>query len=258
MKKAVLIIICYFISIFISNFVAAKELKVRWFDGVIPGGNIAHGGLACESSRAETALNGDRTENPEDVAWSNDGLTVFTVNSSNDDSMASHLLSMNKVAEPFKVTSDLMNSGGGDVTCDAIDGENPLGNSFAVTGSAQVDDELQNIVIKDDGKIFVSKNLFVKHLGHKGSVAADPRYEKDSAFLRSWHWMWSSFYYYEKNFSYFYAIKCMYGKFLRSLIKMIYYRIFYNSIKFKMYYGRVCGIWNRLLGKKSWYRLKIN
>jgi len=113
-------------------------------------------------------------------------------------------------------------------------------------------------VLKNHGKIFVSKNLFVKHLGHKGSVAADPIYEKESAFLRSWHWMWSSFYYYEKNFSYFYAIKSMYGKFFRSLFKMIYYKIFYNSVKFKMYYGRVCGIWNRLLGRKSWYRLKIN
>ena len=40
MKKAAVIIVCYFISIFISNFVAARELKVRWFDGVIPGGNM--------------------------------------------------------------------------------------------------------------------------------------------------------------------------------------------------------------------------
>ena len=107
------------------------------------------------------------------------------------------------------------------------------------------------------GKIFASKNLYVKHLGHKGSLAADPKYEKETAFLRSWHWMWSSFYYYEKNFSYFYALKCMYGKFFRSIIKMIFYRVFYNSIKFKMYHGRVSGIWNRLIGKKSWYRLKI-
>ena len=113
-------------------------------------------------------------------------------------------------------------------------------------------------VLKKGGKIYASNKLYVKHLGHKGSAIVDPKYEKESKFLRSWHWMWSSFYYYEKNFSYFYAIKCMYGKFLRSLIKMIYYRIFYDSEKFTMYYGRVCGIWNRFIGKKSWYRLKIS
>ncbi len=113
-------------------------------------------------------------------------------------------------------------------------------------------------VLKKGGKIYASNKLYVKHLGHKGSAAVDPKYEKESNFLRSWHWMWSSFYYYEKNFSYFYAIKCMYGKFFRSLIKMIYYRIFYDSEKFTMYYGRVCGIWNRFIGKKSWYRLRIS
>jgi len=62
MKKAVIIIVCYFISIFISNFVVARELNVRWFDGMIPGGNIAHGTLTCESSQTETALEKDRTE----------------------------------------------------------------------------------------------------------------------------------------------------------------------------------------------------
>ena len=113
-------------------------------------------------------------------------------------------------------------------------------------------------IIKEGGKIYASKKLYVKHLGHKGSAIVDPNYEKESKFLRSWHWMWSSFYYYEKNFSYFYAIKCMYGKFLRSFIKMIFYRIFYDNEKFTMYYGRVCGIWNRLIGKKSWYRLNIS
>ena len=148
MKKAAVIIICYFISIFISNFVVARELNVRWFDGVIPGGNDAHGGgLGCESSRAEMALNGDRTEDPIDVIWSDDGLTVFTASLRSNGNNASHSLSMNKVAVPFKVTSDLMLSQGEDVTCDAIDAENLLGNS-----GVKVDDELEHIVFKDDGK----------------------------------------------------------------------------------------------------------
>ncbi len=150
MKKVAVIIVCYFISIFISNFVVAKELKVRWFDGVIPGGNIAHGTLTCVPTRAGAAfpLEGDRTQNPMDVVWSDDGLTVFTANQDNHPSMASHLLSMNKVAVPFQVTSDLMNSGGEDVTCDAIDAENLTGNS-----GTQIDDQLQQLVFKDDGKI---------------------------------------------------------------------------------------------------------
>ena len=69
MKKAAVIIVCYFISIFISNFVAARELNVRWFDSLIPGGNIANETLTCTTSRAGTALEKDRTENPTDVVW---------------------------------------------------------------------------------------------------------------------------------------------------------------------------------------------
>ena len=149
MKKAVIIIVCYFISIFDSTFVVARELNVRWFDGVIPGGNIAHGTLTCTSSRAGTALERDRTEHPVDVAWSDDGLTVFTVNEDDRGDMNSHQVSMNKVAEPFVVTSDLMNSQGEDVTCDAIDGENIAGMS-----SGALHTEPENLVIKDDGKIF--------------------------------------------------------------------------------------------------------
>ena len=56
MKKAAVIIVCYFISIFISNFVVARELNVRWFDSLIPGGNKAHGTLTCTTSRLARAL----------------------------------------------------------------------------------------------------------------------------------------------------------------------------------------------------------
>ena len=57
---------------------------------------------------------------------------------------------MNKVAVPFKVTSDLMISQGADVTCDAID-------AMILTlchGGNQADEQKTLLVIKDDGKIF--------------------------------------------------------------------------------------------------------
>ena len=96
MKKAAIIIVCYFISIFISNFVVARELNVRWFDSLIPGGNIAHDTLTCLSSQTERALEKDRTEDPTDVVWSDDGLTVFTVNAdASAKNINEHSMSMN-------------------------------------------------------------------------------------------------------------------------------------------------------------------
>ena len=136
-------------GLFFSSLAFAANLKVNWVDGLIPGGNIAHDTLTCKSSRADTALEKDRTEHPTDVIWSDDGLTVFTVNEDDRGDMNSHQVSMNKVDEPFKVTTDLMTSQGGDVTCDAIDGENISGMA-----SGALHTEPENIVIKDDGKIF--------------------------------------------------------------------------------------------------------
>ena len=144
MKKAVIIIVCYFISIFISNFVVARELNVRWFDSLIPGGNIAHDTLTCTTSRLGTALEKDRTEHPTDVIWSDDGLTVFTVNLTRGE-LEDHSLSMNKVAVPFEVSSDLMTSQGADVTCDAIDAI----DINALSGGA-IADFTENIEKKED------------------------------------------------------------------------------------------------------------
>ncbi len=111
-------------------------------------------------------------------------------------------------------------------------------------------------VILKKGKIYASKKLYVNHLGHKGSAATDPQYSIETEMFRNWHWMWSSFYFYKKNYNFFYAVKSMYGKFFRSLFKMIFFRIFYNEKKFTMYYARFSGILNCFLGKKSWYRVK--
>ena len=165
MKKAALIIVCYLISIFISNFVAARELNVRWFDGIIPGGNKAHNTLTCLSSQTERALEKDRTEDPTDVVWSDDGLTVFTTNSSRGN-LEDHSVQMNKVAVPFKVTSDLMISQGADVTCDAIDAMDVNEGSGEVLA-----DITENIVIKDDGKVFYILD-FIGGLGKFNATTA--------------------------------------------------------------------------------------
>ena len=111
-------------------------------------------------------------------------------------------------------------------------------------------------ILKRGGKIYASGKLYVKHLGHKGSAATDPDYSIETEMFRNWHWMWSSFYYYEKNYSYLYAVRSMYGKFFRSMFKMIIFSIFFNKKKHTMYYARFSGIFNRFIGKKSWYRVK--
>ena len=71
---------------------------------------------------------------------------------------------------------------------------------------------------------------------------------------RNWHWMWSTFYYYKKNYNYFYALRKVYKNLFSSIIKLIFYSIILNSEKRKIYFQRLSGIVNGILGKRSWYR----
>ncbi len=106
------------------------------------------------------------------------------------------------------------------------------------------------------GKVFCSSKLFINHLGFKGSISTDPKYEIESEMIRSWHWMWSTFYYHKKHGGYLKAFSLMYGKLVRAFVKMLVFTLFYNKKKQKMYYARLSGLFSAMVGKKSSYRIK--
>ena len=107
-----------------------------------------------------------------------------------------------------------------------------------------------------NGIIYSSKNLFVKHLGNKGSL--DEKYSIEFEMLRNWHWMWSTFYYHKKYYGYLYAVYKTYGKLFRSIFKMILFSILFNKKKKTIYSARALGILSAMLGKNSSYRIKSN
>ena len=98
--------------------------------------------------------------------------------------------------------------------------------------------------------------LIVEHLGHKSSIAANPENRILSEKLRNWHYMWSSFYYHKKHYSYLYSLNKNFGKLIRSLFKMFYFRLKKNELKSTIYKFRFLGLINSMLGKKSWYRIE--
>ena len=151
MKKAAIIIICYFISIFISTLVSAAELKVIWKGGKIPAGNAANpnGDLSCESNHTGDELNTDSTEEPSDVRWSDDGRVVFTTNINNGGKLNMNTVRMNSVSTPFHIMTDKFSALGGGGTCDDIDGINP--NTLS---GGDLDIRGEHIDIEDDGNIF--------------------------------------------------------------------------------------------------------
>ena len=116
--------------------------------------------------------------------------------------------------------------------------------------------DLCKSIHKKFGKIYYANNLKVHHLGFKGSLGAS-KIEKDNAEnLRNWHYMWSSFYFYKKNYGYFFALNTLLGKFIRSFIKLIFYSIFFQKNKKNKYLYRFLGILSSMFGLKSSYRVK--
>ena len=109
-------------------------------------------------------------------------------------------------------------------------------------------------IIKSGDKIYIINNAPIKHLGGKSH---QEKFNFEMELSRNWHWMWSTFYYFKKNYSFIYALKKIFKNFISSFLKVIFYFIIFNSKKRKIYYQRLSGIFNAICGKKSWYRPKI-
>ena len=107
---------------------------------------------------------------------------------------------------------------------------------------------------KKNKKIYLDKNIIIHHLGgrsHNSSI------DFEMELSRNWHWMWSTFYYNKKHYGYFYSLFKISGKFLSSIINLIFYSITFKNEKRKIYFQRFSGLINSILGRKSWYRPKI-
>jgi len=105
---------------------------------------------------------------------------------------------------------------------------------------------------KKKKKIFIIKKSKIKHLAAKSSNIGF-EFEK----CRNWHWMWSSIYFKYKYSNYISTLIKYLPILLINIIKTIFYLLIWNYQKFTIYFYRVSGIFNSLIGKKSWYRPSI-
>ena len=110
-------------------------------------------------------------------------------------------------------------------------------------------DDLCLRVKKKGESIFVIKNSTINH---KGSISKNDNLE----YLRNWHWMWSKFYFNKKNYGYINALLNISLNLFSSVLKFLYYSLTSNIRKKKIYLMRLSGIYNSILGKKSWLRPK--
>jgi N-acetylglucosaminyl-diphospho-decaprenol L-rhamnosyltransferase len=117
------------------------------------------------------------------------------------------------------------------------------------------DDFCKRLRSKDEN-IYIVPNSKIHHLGGE---AVDPKYKFEIELSRNWHWMWSKFYFNKKHYGFFKAVTKIFYKFLMSAkIKFVYYFITFNNYKKKIYQMRLSGLFNSMIGKKSFYRPKLD
>ena len=105
-------------------------------------------------------------------------------------------------------------------------------------------------------KILSSKILFIKHIGNSSSIAVIPELKNAAIKFRSWHWRWSEFYFYKKNYGPLHAHKKCSYKLIKFLILMIFFKIRSNNELFNLNKYSFLGLFNAILGKRSFYRIE--
>ena len=100
-------------------------------------------------------------------------------------------------------------------------------------------------------KNYVCKNIKFTHFG---SQSIDPILSDKYKLNRSWHYNWSKFYYFKKNFSYFLAIRKIFPNIIRSIKKMIICKILKKNKEYLLHKLVITGILASITNKPSSFR----
>ena len=93
---------------------------------------------------------------------------------------------------------------------------------------------------------------------HQGTSSTNPTYNHEIHLNRNWHYCWSKFYYFKKNFGYFYGIRKTIPNFLRALRKYIICKITGNKKNSSLRMAELQGLISSYFLRKSSRRPKID
>tara|TARA_Y100000992_G_C21168101_1_gene444475 strand:+ start:28 stop:885 length:858 start_codon:yes stop_codon:yes gene_type:complete len=108
-----------------------------------------------------------------------------------------------------------------------------------------------NRSIKNNFKIFQINSQKVYHdIGTSVEISKKEEVNKLKN-LYTWHFIWSKFYYVKKNKGYLLSLIIFVPTLIRTIIKMIYYKVFKNILKEEHYKVRLNGLLSSIKGQKS-------
>ena len=94
-------------------------------------------------------------------------------------------------------------------------------------------------------------------INHKGNSSVKNIFKDEIEINRNWHLMWSTYYFYEKHFGKVIAYKKVLPKFFSAFLNILLFTIINNKRKRRIYFARFSGIFNSIIGNKSWFRPNI-
>ena len=107
---------------------------------------------------------------------------------------------------------------------------------------------------KNNFDVILHLNALTKNLEH-GSVNIVNKNHLNNQ--RNWHYGWSMFYFYKKNFGYLLSLKKTLKNLTISIFKMFYHLIFFNFVKAINHLFFIRGYLNSMFGLQSNYRAKL-
>lgn len=99
-------------------------------------------------------------------------------------------------------------------------------------------------------KCYIIQNLSMKHYR---ALSIKNENEKIKC-IRAWHFMWSEFYFYKKNFGFFFSLNKTYSHLIKDFIMLIFFIFSFNLKKSKLRFFRLYGLISSILGTKSFLR----
>jgi len=108
-------------------------------------------------------------------------------------------------------------------------------------------------LIKNNKLIYLVPNIKINHYGARSH---NINFDYEMELSRNWHWMWSTFNYHKKYKGYIISLLMVFPKLISAIYKVLVYSVLLNKKK-EIYYQRLSGLFNAIIGKRSWYRPKI-
>ena len=109
--------------------------------------------------------------------------------------------------------------------------------------------------LKKNYKIYLIEEAKIKHAGNQST---DLIQKEEIEINRNWHLMWSTFYFHKKHFGLITAYKKTFFKLISASVKFFIFSILGKNSYKKIYFARMSGIFNAMIGNKSWFRTNLN